>query len=74
MPYISISYVALGKSFTGIDRLVIKEGVLKRLTDSLETALKLADGLVVVDCEGKEELFSSKIFYRYVKRKSVSFG
>ncbi len=42
-----------------VDRLVIKEGVLKRLTDSLETALKLADGLVVVDCEGKEELFSS---------------
>lgn len=28
-----------------VDRLVVKEGVLKRLTDSLETALKLADGL-----------------------------
>lgn len=43
-----------------VDRLVIKEGVLKRLTDSLENALKLADGLVVIDCDGKEELYSSK--------------
>lgn len=42
-----------------IDRLVIKENVLKRLTDSLENALHLADGLVIIDCEGKEELFSS---------------
>lgn len=42
-----------------VDRLVIKEGVLKRLTDSLENALHLADGLVIIDCEGKEELFSS---------------
>lgn len=43
-----------------VDRLVIKESVLKRLTDSLESALKLADGLVVIDNEGKEELYSSK--------------
>ncbi len=42
-----------------IDRLVIKDGVLRRLTDSLEGALKLADGLVVIDCGGKEELYSS---------------
>ena len=35
-----------------IDRLVIKDGVLKRLTDSLENALQLANGLVVIDCEG----------------------
>ena len=42
-----------------VDRLVVKEGVLKRLTDSLETALKLADGLVVIDYDGKEELFST---------------
>lgn len=42
-----------------VDRLVIKEGVLKRLTDSLENALHLADGLVIIDCDGKEELFSS---------------
>ncbi len=43
-----------------IDRLVVKEGVLKRLTESLETALKLADGLVVIDCEGEETLYSSR--------------
>ena len=41
-----------------VDRLVVKEGIQKRLTDSLEAALKLAGGLVVVDCEGKEELYS----------------
>lgn len=43
-----------------VDRLVVKEGVLKRLTDSLESALKLADGIVVIDCDGKEELYSTK--------------
>lgn len=43
-----------------IDRLVIKDGILKRLSDSLESALRLADGLVVIDCDGKEELYSSK--------------
>ncbi len=37
-----------------IDRLVVKEGILKRLTESLETALKLADGLVLIDCDGEE--------------------
>ncbi len=41
-----------------VDRLVIKPSVQKRLTDSLETALKLADGLVVIDCEGEETLYS----------------
>ncbi len=43
-----------------VDRLVVKEGIRKRLTDSLEAALKLADGLVVIDCEGKEDLYSTK--------------
>ena len=41
-----------------VDRLIIKEGIRKRLTDSLETALKLADGLVVIEKDGEEELFS----------------
>ncbi len=41
-----------------VDRLVVKPTVQKRLTDSLEAALKLADGLVVIDCEGKEDLYS----------------
>ena len=43
-----------------IDRLVVKEGILKRLTESIEAALKLADGLVVVDCGGEETLYSSR--------------
>ncbi len=41
-----------------VDRLVVKPTVQKRLTDSLEAALKLAEGLVVIDCEGKEDLYS----------------
>lgn len=43
-----------------VDRLVIKDGISKRLTDSLENALKLADGIVIIYNEGKEELYSSK--------------
>ncbi|MBE7083855.1 MAG: excinuclease ABC subunit UvrA [Clostridiales bacterium] len=44
-----------------VDRLVVKEGIEKRLTDSLETALKLADGLVSVQLLGEEEkLYSTK--------------
>lgn len=35
--------------FVRVDRLVIKEGVRTRLSDSIETALKLAQGLVVID-------------------------
>ena len=37
-----------------VDRLVVKEGITKRLTDSAETALKLGGGILVVDCEGEE--------------------
>lgn len=43
-----------------VDRLIVKAGIRKRLTDSVETAIKLGDGLVVVDCDGKETLFSTK--------------
>ena len=42
-----------------VDRLIVKDGIRKRLTDSLETALKLTDGLVVIECDGKSELFST---------------
>ncbi len=41
-----------------VDRLVVKEGIGKRLTDSVETALKLAEGLLVIEHDGEEELFS----------------
>ncbi|MED4164046.1 excinuclease ABC subunit UvrA [Halalkalibacterium halodurans] len=43
-----------------IDRIVVKEGIETRLADSLETALQLADGRVVVDIIGKEELLFSQ--------------
>jgi excinuclease ABC subunit A len=38
-----------------IDRLVIKPGIAKRLSDSIETALKVAGGLVVLAPEGAAE-------------------
>jgi excinuclease ABC subunit A len=38
-----------------VDRLMVREGIEKRLTDSLETALKLAEGLVIIDMPDKEE-------------------
>lgn len=45
-----------------VDRIVVKEGIEGRLSDSLETALKLADGLVIVDFIGKEKvMFSEKL-------------
>ena len=44
-----------------VDRLVVKEGIEKRLSDSLETAIKLADGLVSVQLLGGEStLYSTK--------------
>ncbi len=43
-----------------VDRLIIKGGIEKRLTDSVENALKLADGLVVISVEGVEHLYSTK--------------
>ena len=38
-----------------VDRLIIKEGIDKRLADSLETALNMAHGLVIVDIIDGEE-------------------
>ncbi len=43
-----------------VDRIIIKENIKRRLTDSVETALKLADGLVSVEVNGEEILFSTK--------------
>lgn len=45
-----------------VDRLVVKEGIAKRLTDSIETVLELADGLVIVDVFGGEPLQFSQSF------------
>jgi excinuclease ABC subunit A len=38
-----------------VDRLVRKAGITRRLTDSLETALRLAEGTAEVDVQGAEE-------------------
>lgn len=43
-----------------VDRLVIKEGISARVADSLETALKLGEGKVIVDVMGEEELLFSE--------------
>ncbi|MCM3750300.1 excinuclease ABC subunit UvrA [Paenibacillus pasadenensis] len=45
-----------------VDRIVVKEDVRTRLADSLETALKLSEGQVIVDIIDQEELlFSSNL-------------
>ncbi len=42
-----------------VDRLVVKDGILTRLTDSIETALGKAEGLVtMLTADGEERLFS----------------
>ena len=38
-----------------VDRLVVRSGIRQRLTDSVETALRLSDGLVVIDCVDLDE-------------------
>lgn len=43
-----------------IDRIVVKPDVASRLADSLETALRLADGKVIVDIIDQEELLFSE--------------
>lgn len=45
-----------------VDRLVIKEGIERRLTDSLESVLELADGLAIADVLEKEPLNFSQSF------------
>lgn len=45
-----------------VDRLIVKPGIEKRLSDSLETVLKLAEGLAIVDVNGSEPLRFSQSF------------
>ena len=45
-----------------VDRLVIKEGIEKRLADSIENVLKLAEGLLIVDVIGGEKINFSESF------------
>ncbi len=46
-----------------VDRLVVREGIEKRLTDSIETVMKLSDGLMIVDLvDGGEPMNFSMSF------------
>ena len=45
-----------------VDRLVVKPGIEKRLTDSIETCLELAEGLLNVDVIGGEPIHFSQSF------------
>ena len=45
-----------------VDRLVIKEGMEKRLTDSIETVMGLSEGLMIVDVIGGESIQFSMSF------------
>lgn len=45
-----------------IDRIVIKEGIEGRLTESIEASLKMAEGLVIVNVVGKEDHLFSENF------------
>ncbi len=43
-----------------VDRLIVKDGIQRRLTDSLENALNLTEGLVEIDINGDIQLLSTK--------------
>lgn len=45
-----------------IDRLMVKEGIERRLTDSIENALKLSNGLLIIDVIGGERMNFSESF------------
>lgn len=45
-----------------VDRLIVKEGIERRLADSIETALRLGDGLVIIDLLDGRDLVMSERF------------
>lgn len=45
-----------------VDRIAIKPNIQRRLVDSLETALKLGEGFVIIDVDGREEMLFSEKF------------
>ena len=45
-----------------VDRIIVKPNIQKRLADSIETVLKLSNGILVVDVIGKEEILFSQNF------------
>lgn len=45
-----------------VDRLVVRDGIQKRLSDSIESVLKLSDGLMTVDIPNKGQIHFSQSF------------
>ena len=45
-----------------VDRLIIKEGIQKRLTDSIETIMKQSGGLMIAEINGEDEINFSQSF------------
>ncbi|MFS8630158.1 MAG: excinuclease ABC subunit UvrA, partial [Bacillales bacterium] len=43
-----------------VDRIIVREGIESRLTDSIETALPLGNGRIIVDVIGEEEIVMSE--------------
>lgn len=44
-----------------VDRVVVKENAKSRIADSTQIALKKADGIMIIDNEGEETIFSEKL-------------
>ena len=64
-----------------VDRLVISPKIKNRLTDSIETALKVAKGVVIISCQHKDLVFSEQyactkcgISYSEVEPRIFSFN
>ena len=45
-----------------VDRLIVRDGIRNRLVDSIESAVRLSDGLLIVDIPGKEQINFSQSF------------
>lgn len=45
-----------------VDRLIVREGIERRLTDSIESVMRLSDGLLAVDIPGGERVNFSQSF------------
>jgi excinuclease ABC subunit A len=44
-----------------VDRIILKEGIRSRLAEAVETATKLTQGIVTINLNGKEHIFSEKL-------------
>lgn len=66
-PYTLDEEIALDKNikhtiYVVIDRLIIKDDSIQRLTESIESAIALSKGTVEIDCEGERKVYSTTHF------------